>query len=216
MTMGIFITFEGIEGSGKTTQIDLLKEYLLEKNYRVEITREPGGTSIGKQIRRILLDNNNKKISGETELLLSLADRVQHLQEVILPALKEDKIVLCDRFSDSTLAYQGYGRKIDLGLIENLHQTVLGEIKPDLTILLDIDISKGLKRAETRNLQRKESEREERFEKEKLEFHQRVRNGYLELAKKNRERIKIINGKRKREDIQKEIRGYTEEILREG
>lgn len=212
--MGTFITFEGIEGSGKTTQINLLKEYLLKKNYKVEITREPGGTPIGKQIRKILLDNNNKNISGETELLLSLADRVQHLQEVILPALKEDKIVLCDRFLDSTLAYQGYGRKIDLGLIENLHQIVLGEIKPDLTILLDIDISKGLKRAETRNLQRKESEREERFEKEKLEFHQRVRNGYLELAKKNRERIKIIDGKRNREDIQKEIRSYTEEILR--
>lgn len=212
--MGTFITFEGIEGSGKTTQINLLKEYLVKKNYRVEITREPGGTSIGEQIRRILLDNNNKNISGETELLLSLADRVQHLQGVILPALKEDKIVLCDRFSDSTLAYQGYGRKIDLGLIENLHQIVLGEIKPDLTILLDIDISEGLKRAETRNLQREESEREERFEKEKLEFHQRVRNGYLELAKKNRERIKIIDGKRDREDIQKQVRSYTEEILR--
>lgn len=212
--MRTFITFEGIEGSGKTTQIMMLKDYLLEKNYQVKITREPGGTFIGDQIRKILLNDNNKNISRETELLLYAACRVQHIKEVIIPALKEDKVVLCDRFSDSTLAYQGYGRNIDLELIKRLNKIASGNIKPDLTILLDLDASEGLKRAKKRNSEKAVSEREERFEKETLEFHKRTRIGFLELARNNQERIKVIDGSRNIEDIQKTIRSYADEILR--
>lgn len=211
--MGIFITFEGIEGCGKTTQINLLKAYLLKRNYNVQLTREPGGTRIGDQIRKILLSDKNNAISDKTELLLYEACRAQHIKEVILPALKEDKIVLCDRFADSTLAYQGYGRKIDLGFIERLDIIVAGELRPDLTILLDMDVGSGLQRAKNRNSKVTESEREERFEKETLEFHERIRKGFLELAEKDRKRIRIIDGSKSVDEIQKIIRDLIEEIL---
>jgi dTMP kinase len=211
--MGTFITFEGIEGCGKTTQINLLKAYLLKKNYTVQITREPGGTRIGDQIRKILLSDKNHAISDKTELLLYEACRAQHIKEVILPALKEDKIVLCDRFADSTLAYQGYGRKIDLGFIQRLDHIVAGELRPDLTILLDMDVDSGLQRAKNRNSKVTESEREERFEKETLEFHERIRKGFLELAEKDRKRIRIIDGSKSVDEIQKIIRDLIEEIL---
>ncbi|HUU51234.1 MAG TPA: dTMP kinase [Nitrospinota bacterium] len=212
--MGTFITFEGVEGCGKTTQIMMLRDYLLEKNYQVKITREPGGTAIGDQIRKILLNDDNKNISRETELLLITACRVQHIKEVIIPALKQDKVVLCDRFFDSTFAYQGYGRNIDLEFIKRLNKIVSCNIEPDLTILLDLDPLEGLKRANKRNSKKAVSEREERFEKETLEFHKRIRIGFLELAQKSQERIKVIDGNGKIEEIQKTIRSYTDEILR--
>lgn len=211
--MGTFITFEGIEGCGKTTQINLLKAYLLKKNYNVQITREPGGTRIGDQIRKILLSDKNNAISDKTELLLYEACRAQHIKEVILPALEEDKIVLCDRFADSTLAYQGYGRKIDLEFIEKLDHIVTGELRPDMTILLDMDVNSGLQRAKNRNSKVTESEREERFEKETLEFHERVRKGFLELAEKDQKRIRIIDGSKSVDNIQKIIRNLIEKIL---
>jgi len=212
--MGTFITFEGVEGCGKTTQIMMLRDYLLEKNYQVKITREPGGTAIGDQIRKILLNDDNKNISRETELLLITACRVQHIKEVIIPALKQDKVVLCDRFFDSTFAYQGYGRNIDLEFIKRLNKIVSCNIEPDLTILLDLDPLEGLKRANKRNSKKAVSEREERFEKETLEFHKRIRIGFLELAQKSQERIKVIDGNGKIEEIQKTIRSYTDKILR--
>ena len=214
--MGKFITFEGIEGSGKTTQIEMLRDYLLQKNHRVTITREPGGTLIGDQIRKILLHDKNNTISDETELLLYEACRAQHIQEIIMPALKENRIVLCDRFSDSTLAYQGYGRRMNGERIEKLNKMVAGKIEPDLTILLDMDVSLGLSRAKKRNASVREEEREERFEKETLEFHQRVRNGFLELAQKNKKRIKVIDANRDVDDIQGEIKNHVDKVLGSG
>ena len=183
----MFITFEGTEGSGKTTQINHLANKLSEAGYSVQNTREPGGSNVGNQIREILLDPVNERLSATSELLLYAASRAQHVREVIVPALKNGEIVISDRFSDATVAYQGYGRNLDLVLINHLNQIATGGLVPDLTFLLNLPIEIGLQRA---SASRGELDR---IERENLEFHERVQNGYLAIAKEGTNRIKIID-----------------------
>ncbi|HUI68732.1 MAG TPA: dTMP kinase [Nitrospirota bacterium] len=202
---GTFITFEGIEGSGKSTQIVLLANYLKSHRIKIVLTREPGGTLIGDQIRKILLDPANKGLDPSAELLLYAASRAQHLSEVILPALAAGTIVLCDRFSDATLAYQGYGRGLDKNMIRELDRIVTAGMQPDLTVLLDIDAAAGLARARRRNNNRG-LEGESRFENEETAFHERVRQGYLALAKKEPERIRVVDASPAQDRIEMEIR----------
>lgn len=182
---GLFITLEGIEGTGKTTQARLLKEFLTAKGYTVNVTKEPGGTVIGDRIRQILLDASHKEMDAITELLLYFASRRQHIKELVLPAVERGEIVICDRFVDSTVAYQGYARGIDLNLISMLTKAVTGGLLPDLTILLDTDVENGLKRNKGKKF--------DRLELEAIDFHKRVREGYLIIAGKEPERIRLVN-----------------------
>jgi dTMP kinase len=192
--MGSFFTFEGIEGCGKTTQIQLLAERLRSDGHEVVVTREPGGCSIADQIRSVLLDGSNSAMAPLAELLLYAAARAQHIAEVIRPALQAGRIVLCDRFTDATLAYQGFARGLDRELINNLNQLACGDIAPDLTILFDCPVEIGLSRAisplDSKGI------REDRFEKESLDFHQRVRDGYAALAGQEPDRIRTISADR--------------------
>lgn len=189
--MSYFITFEGIEGCGKTTQLNLLAEKLRQQGFDVLTTREPGGCPIADAIRQILLDPANNAIVPLTELLLYAAARAQHMEEVILPALRKNKAVLCDRFSDATTVYQGYGRGLELSVIAELNNLATGGMSPHLTLLLDMPVEDGLNRALKRNANMS-LEKENRFEEESLDFHRSVRNGYLDLAHKQPERfIKI-------------------------
>ena len=179
--MGFFITFEGIEGCGKTTQIRALSERLAAAGYRTRLTREPGGCPIADKIRSILLDADNRGMVPLSELLLYAAARAQHVSEVILPALQSGSIVLCDRFSDATLAYQHAGRGIERATIDTLNALACQTLRPDLTVLMDCDVATGLSRAKSR-IESSSGPREERFELEAMTFHQRVRDGYLALA----------------------------------
>ena len=201
--MSLFITFEGIEGCGKTTQIGLLTSFLKSLHRPFLLTREPGGTGVGEQIRQILLSSENVGIEPMAELYLYAAARVQHLRQVISPALREGKIVICDRFADATLAYQGYGRGVDLAWIEEIHARTMENLKPDLTFLLDLPVEVGLRRA----LKRMEnhSVKEDRFEKEALDFHQRVREGYLILARNEPRRIIVLDGMKEEKTLHREI-----------
>lgn len=210
---GKFITLEGIEGSGKSTQIVLLANYLKSLGIRMVLTREPGGTLIGDQVRKILLDPANTTLDPKAELLLYAASRAQHLKEVILPHLEDPGVVLCDRFADATLAYQGYGRKLDIDLIRMLDRIVCAGLRPDVTILLDIDAAAGVARARGRNNSRG-LETEARFENEAIAFHERVRQGYLALARQEPERIRIVEASRLMEDIQTEIRKIVGDIVK--
>ncbi|NET46067.1 dTMP kinase [Okeania sp. SIO2B3] len=189
--IGKFIVFEGVEGGGKTTQIQLLRDWLLEKkqssklfskfiDLEVIVTREPGGTKLGKALRELLLntDISGEQIQERAELLLYAADRSQHIENLIKPYLEKGAIVLCDRFTDSTIAYQGYGRGLDLDLIQKLNYIATGGLKSDLTFWLDIDVKIGLTRAKNRG-------KIDRMEQADIQFHQRVQQGYQELAKSN-------------------------------
>ncbi|RQW86338.1 MAG: dTMP kinase [Geobacter sp.] len=192
--MAYFITFEGIEGCGKSTQTEILsRELHTETGCQVVMTREPGGCPIANKIRAILLDAENSALVPLAELLLYAAARAQHVAEVIRPALAEGKIVLCDRFTDATTAYQGHGRSLDLSLIENLAQLATGGLTPDLTILLDCPEEVGLKRAMAR-INATSGAREERFEQESLRFHHAVREGYLKLAADHPARFIVVDG----------------------
>ena len=187
---GYFITFEGSEGCGKTTQIEALAKALEAQGKTVLITREPGGTLIGEKIRNLLQDQSHKNdISDMTELLLFSASRAELITSRIQPALSRGEIVICDRFYDSTFVYQGLGRAIDMNIVEQLNQITVGTLKPDLTILLDLDAKIGIERARSR-----QSGELDRIENESLAFFEAVRNGYLELAKKEPERFKTIDG----------------------
>jgi len=186
MGKGIFISLEGIEGTGKTTQARLLSERLVEKGYEVMLTQEPGGTVIGSKIREILLHIDHGSMFYMTELFLYNAARAQHLSEKILPALDEGKIVITDRFTDSTVAYQGYGRGIDIQLITSINNIATEGIKPNLTILFDLDVETGLKRNKGIN-------KVDRLELEDVEFHKKVKRGYFQIADKEPERIKIVD-----------------------
>ena len=210
---GAFITFEGIEGSGKSTQIALLRDHLLQRGRAATLTREPGGTSIGDQVRKVLLDPANKGLDPTAELLLYAASRSQHLREVILPALSEGRIVLCDRFSDATLAYQGYGRGLPIPTIRELDRIVTAGLRPDLTVLLDIDARTGLGRARGRNAA-EGLHGEARFENEDIVFHTRVRDGYLLLAREEPERIRTVNAAGTPGDIQQDIWRIVSAVLR--
>jgi dTMP kinase len=191
--MACFITFEGIEGCGKTTQIRLLATTLEERGYRVTMTREPGGCPIADQIRHILLDAANTAMTPLAELLLYAAARAQHIDEIIKPALAAGRIVLCDRFTDATLAYQGYGRGLDRTILDDLNRLATGQLTPDCTILLDCPVETGLMRAMAR-INASSAQREERFELESRQFHERVRNGYLSLADREPDRFIRFDG----------------------
>lgn len=195
---GIFISFEGIEGTGKTIQSKLLYEYLIKKGYKVILTGEPGGTQIGEKIRELLLSIEHKGMTPLAELLLYNASRAQHIQEVILPAMSKGAIVITDRFTDSTVAYQGYGRGIDLNIINSIKKMVAAGLQPDITILLDLDVEVGLRRNRGIN-------KTDRLELEDVEFHKRVRNGYLEIAAKEPERIKLRDASKSIKQVQNKI-----------
>jgi dTMP kinase len=207
---GFFITFEGIDFCGKTTQAKKLANYLRKKGYDVLFIREPGGERISEKIRRILLSDKNREMTSATELLLYLASRVQLTQRVIIPSLKEKKIVICDRYSDSTLAYQGYGRGLNKSIIKNLNQLASSGLSPNLTILLDVPVEISLER----KAKEKKNKGGDRLEKEKFEFHQRIRDGYLKIAQKNKRRIKIIDGRKDQEKTWQKVKSVVDSFLK--
>ena len=200
---GIFITFEGADGCGKTTQINLLNDYLKEKNYNTVITLEPGGSEIGKNLRQILLHHKGF-VSNRAELFLYLADRAQHIDEIVVENVNKGNIVLCDRCIDSTVAYQGYARGEDIDKINFLNEIAMGGIKPDITFVFDVDSEIAQQRLGTEK---------DRLEKEGMEFHKKVRFGYLELAKKHPERIKVINSNQPIEQVFLEVKKYIDKML---
>ncbi|OGQ06312.1 MAG: dTMP kinase [Deltaproteobacteria bacterium RIFCSPLOWO2_01_44_7] len=211
MTQGIFITFEGIEGCGKSTQIRILEDYLKLRGHPVLLTREPGGTTIGENIRKVLLNANFKEMSSLTELFLYAAARCQHVGEVIKPALKEDKIVLCDRFADATSAYQGTARSIDKKFLTEIHQLATDNLKPNLTILIDCPVEIGLQRALERQSEIAGQSKLDRLEKESTKFHEKVREGYLKIAHEEPQRVKVINGM---DDIETVHQKVVEEVMK--
>lgn len=201
---GKFITFEGSEGSGKSTHIKLLGRYLRKKGYSVVLLREPGNTKIGEKIRKILLDPRNKKMCAYSEMLLYMAARSQLTKEIILPSLKKGKVIICDRFLDSTRAYQGYAMGINLSLINNLGRLVSRDVTPDLTIFLDVEVREGLKRA---------GRKSDRIEKRPLPFHEKVRKGYLKLVRSEPKRIKIVKVNKDKSITQAKIVNCIERCL---
>ena len=203
---GKFISFEGIEGTGKSTQAKLLQQHLLDRGREVVLTEEPGGTLISLRIREILLSVDHKNMKPLTELLLYNAARMQHIHEVILPAVDRGAIVITDRFTDSTYAYQGYGRGIDFKLLESIDRIATDCLRPDLTLLLDLDVETGLKRNRRIN-------KTDRLELENVEFHQRVRRGYHELAAREPDRIKLIHASGSIQEIQDIVVSVIENIL---
>jgi len=196
---GLFITLEGIEGAGKSTHISYVAELLHQDDQQVLVTREPGGTALGEQIRNLLLQHNTLNISAESELLLMFAARVQHVAEIIRPALAQGKTVICDRFTDSSYAYQGGGRGIATDHICKLVDLVHADLKPDLTLLFDVQVTTGLERA-------KKMAAADRFESETLEFFTAVRAAYLKIAAAEPERVKIINAEQNIDAVQAEIK----------
>lgn len=200
---GLFITFEGADGCGKTTQIGLLNEYLKEKKYNTLTTLEPGGSDIGKNLRQILLHHDGY-VSPRAEMFMYLADRAQHVDAVIKKAVEENKIVLCDRHIDSTVAYQGYARGGNIEQIDLLNNLATNEFKPNLTFVFDVDSLVAQQRV---------GETKDRLEAEGLEFHKKVRMGYLELAKKYPQRIKVINANLTIEEVFEQVKKIIDEIL---
>jgi len=201
----MFLTLEGIEGSGKTTQINNIYRFLENKGHNCVITREPGGTKIGRKIRSILLDPENKGMEPMAELLLYFSDRVEHVKKLIKPALAEGKTVICDRYFDATLVYQGYARGLDIKLITQLHELVLEGLKPDITLLLDLSPETGLSRAWEQIGNGSRSGDETRFEKEALSFHEKIRGGYLELARLEPQRFRVIDASQEKNKVQMDI-----------
>ncbi len=210
---GTFITFEGVEGSGKTTQRDRIAKLLREEGYKVVETREPGGTPLAERIRQILLDAPGRTTAVEPmtpqcEAHLVLAARRQHVEQVILPALKGGAVVLCDRFSDSTLAYQGYGRGMDVRLLEKLDRSATDGLTPHLTLLFDLPVSTALGRR-----RRPESE-QNRLDRESRPFHERVRRGFLSLATRHRRRIKVLDGRSDPEVVAEKVASIVRRFLK--
>ena len=216
MEIGRFISFEGVEGCGKTTQIKLAGEYLKKSPILFIITEEPGGTPIGRRIRKILLNKGaGEEICKETEMLLFSAARAQHVKDVIIPALKDGTLVLCDRFYDATIAYQGFGRGLDINFIRYLNAFSSSNVKPGLTLLFDLPVEVGLKRALDRIARMKEGSAEDRFERENLEFHSKVREGYLSLARQDHKRFRIIDASKDIESIHREVCVHISQFLNE-
>lgn len=191
---GLFITFEGTEGSGKTTQMRLLMERLRRAGYPVTQNQEPGATHIGRQIRRILLDPAHQEMAPVTELLLMFASRAQAAAEIIVPALSRGEIVVSDRFTDSTLAYQGQGRGLGFDVVFEAHRLALGSLLPDLTICITLDVETGLGRAHKRNQGSNMEESEARLDRQSIEFHQRVADGYRKIALSEPQRFRMVDG----------------------
>lgn len=217
--MGLLITFEGVEGSGKSTQLAALSKRLKEMGLQVVETKEPGGTRIGEQIRRVLLQRREgggfgkltTRMSGATELLLYLASRAQLVEEIIKPSLEAGKIVLSDRFADSSVAYQGYGRSLPLDLIEQLNRFATQGIFPHLTLLLDLDPEVGLAR-----ITKEKGRGLDRLEGEEIAFHRRVREGYLSLAKGEPKRIKVLAADKDEAALEEEVWGHVKPLLQSG
>ena len=208
--IGKFVTFEGIEGVGKTTQLRLAAEWLKSRGASVLATAEPGGTPLGQKIREILLNRNAWAINAEAELLLFAAARAQHVRETIMPALEEGRWVLCDRFSDATLAYQGFGRGIDTAFLRCLNAFSARSLTPDLTLLFDLPVAVGLARARERAAGLHPEAAEDRFEQEALVFHERIRKGYLSLAAEEPGRYRIFDAARECDAIQTDVRRCLE------
>lgn len=204
-TMGAFITFEGIEGCGKTTQIRMAGDDLKRRKIPVLVTGEPGGAALGVRIRKLLLNQAAFRIDAKAELLLFAAARAQHVQEVILPALASGRVVLCDRFSDATLAYQGFGRGLDLDFIRSLNHFSAAALEPGLTVLFDLPAEVGLGRAFSRMAHLEGAAREDRFEQEDLAFHRKIRNGYLTLAYEQPGRFRVVDASRNMQAIHLEV-----------
>jgi len=201
---GLFITFEGAEGSGKSTQAQMACRYLKEQNKPVVHIREPGGVTISEDIRNILLDVKNKRMANETEVLLYMAARAQLVAERIQPELQKGMVVMCDRYLDSTLAYQGHGNGVDMEIIQAIGRFATCGIVPDLTLLFDIDAREGLKRI---------SRQHDRIESRALDYHQRVRQGYLEMAKAEPQRFRVISASGEKHAIQKQVRQHIDRLL---
>jgi len=210
--MAFFITLEGVEGCGKTTQLRLLADWLRNRGERVVTTREPGGCPIADRLRAVLLDPSSREITQDTELLLYAAARAQHVAEVIRPALAAGCTVLCDRFTDATLAYQGYARGLDLDRIGQLNRFATGDTRPDLTLLLDFPPELGLQRARLRN--ETKASAEGRFEAEETEFHRRVRSGYLQLARSN-PRLVVIDACGSVSEVQQRLIAATAAFMQQ-
>jgi len=205
--MGIFITFEGPDGSGKTTQAHLLVDWLRDQGHNVLLTREPGGTDIGDQIREVLHDSSNAAMASRTEFLLYSASRAQHVSQVILPAMAAGKLVVSDRYADSSLAYQGYGRGLDLKMLRAITAFATQNLKPDLTLYFDIAAGEGLQR---RLLS---GEVWNRMDAEALAFHRRVRTGYLQLVSAEPDRWEVIDANRPISDVRRDVRAAVEARL---
>lgn len=210
---GTFITFEGGEGSGKSTQARMLAAHLKQKGYDVIATREPGGTGIGDAVRAVLLSPEFNEMGNVTELLLLAASRAQNVHERIKPGLERGAVVICDRFIDSTLAYQGYGRSFDLKLLEALNRLATGGVTPDLTILLDLPVEVGLGRAKALDKGEGKVGEGDRIEQEDIEFHRRLRNGFLELAAREPERFRTLEITEGIEATQERVVKVVEEFL---
>lgn len=205
---GLFITFEGSEGCGKSTQIKKLANRLRKKRYRVFVTREPGGTAVSERIRHLLkFSKANGNMTPEAELLLFSASRAQLVREKILPALLRGEIVLCDRFVDSTTVYQGVGRKLNLSFIHAVNEFATADRKPDLTLVLDANISTGLTRA------KKKTKSRDRMEAQKKSFYQSVQKGFRALAKKEPRRVKLIDATRSISEVGEDVNGYVNDLL---
>lgn len=208
----MFITFEGIEGCGKTTQIKRLEKTLIQRGIQVLSTLEPGGTDIGGQIRKILLDARHRRLTPLTELVLIEADRAQHVEEVIRPALQQGIWVLCDRYSDATVAYQGEARGQDRAFIRLLNERVTGGLHPDRTFLLDCPVEIGIDRALRRN-ERSGEKGQDRFDREELTFHRKVREAYLDLARQEPERFSVIDAGRPEDLVEADILQQVQTIM---
>jgi dTMP kinase len=211
--MGLWITFEGTEGTGKSTQIERLARRLGDAGHSVVVTFEPGGTELGQRLRKLLLRPADEPMDPMTELLLYSADRVQHLTEVILPALDRGELVLCDRYLDATLAYQGFGRRLGVERILEIHSHPPLDRRPHYTILLDLEAGTAVERARSRNIGAGLDESEGRFERERLEFHGRVRRGYLELAAAEPERFRIIDAGGDADEVESRVWRAVRDIL---
>lgn len=203
MSKGLFITFEGCDGCGKTTQLELLAKFLEEKGYDVIVTREPGAKGLGTKLREILL-NYDGEVSSNCESFLFLADRAQHIDTIVKPAIENGKIVLCDRHIDSTVAYQGYGRGINLEQINYLNNLATSGLKPDLTLLFDVDTETSMQRV---------GKNKDRMENAGIEFQEKVRHGYLTLAKKEAKRIRIFDSKKTIEQLHQEVLGTIAPLI---
>jgi dTMP kinase len=206
ITAGKFITIEGTEGVGKSTNMDFIEAWLEKAGKELVVTREPGGTELGEKLRAVLLDAKEQSMSDDTELLLMFAARAQHLQEVIIPALDAGKWVLCDRFTDATYAYQGGGRGIDMSRIAQLEQWVQGDLRPDMTLILDLPVAEGLERAGKRSTP-------DRFELEKHDFFNKVRDTYLARAAASPERYQVIDAAPSVTEVQQSIQTVLEKMV---
>lgn len=203
MNKGLFITFEGIDGCGKTTQLNMLNKHLQDKGYETVLTKEPGGKGLGEKIRNILL-NYDGEVSDRCESFLFLADRAQNIDLIVNPAIRQGKIVLCDRHTDSTLAYQGYGRELDLAQIKKLNDLATNGRKPDITFIFDVSLETSSKRV---------GKDKDRMEKSGKDFFQRVRNGYLKIAQNEPQRVKVINSEKSIDEVFVQVLKYINEII---